>query len=162
MCMFETVAGDVFTLFKPQLSEADEAAMRAELREIQMLQQVVEQADSTLQFKSHHGGVEVIFKNQRHQIITTERQNERYILTSIILKRKQVKQIGRSRILLRLWQRNRETNVVVFSLDKHGQLVGQIEQLAETIDLEELTFYLELLARECDQFEYILTGKDIH
>jgi hypothetical protein len=34
MCTFETVAGDVFTLLKPQLSEADEAAIRAELREI--------------------------------------------------------------------------------------------------------------------------------
>jgi hypothetical protein len=46
-------------------------------------------------------------------------------------------------------------------LNKKGQLRGQIEQLEETIDPEELYFYLEVLARECDQFEYALTGEDI-
>jgi len=50
--------------------------------------------------------------------------------------------------------------VVAFSLNKQGQLVGCIEQLAATIDAAELALYLELLARECDLFEYALTGQD--
>ena len=127
-----------------------------------MLQKVIRQADSPLQFQSHRSGVEVVFKNNRRQVITTERQGNRYVLASVILKRRQVRQIGHSRILARLWQRNRETDVVAFSLNKHGQLVGKIEQLAATIDHTELVYYLELLAQECDQFEHILTGKDVH
>jgi hypothetical protein len=127
-----------------------------------MLQQVINRPDSPLEIKLDIKGVEVIFRNGRSQMITIESQNERYILTSMVLKQNQVKKIGRPQVLARLWSRNRETDVVIYSLDKKGQLVGQIEQLKETIDPEELVFYLEVLARECDQFEYALTGEDIH
>jgi len=72
-----------------------------------------------------------------------------------------VKKIGRAQLLPRIWERNRETAVVAFNLDKRGRLVGQIEQLADTLDLSELAFYIELLARECDRFEYVLSGLDV-
>lgn len=104
--------------------------------------------------------LEIVFPNGRRQRIAVERQREHYVLTSVVLKSRQVEEIGQAEVLTRLWQRNREMNVVAFSLDKRGQLVGRIEQLAETVDCEELTLYLELLARECDQFEYVLTGQD--
>ncbi|HMR67611.1 MAG TPA: hypothetical protein PKE64_26670 [Anaerolineae bacterium] len=126
----------------------------------QLLQQVVQPNDASLEFKPRQTGLEVRFRNGRHQVIEVDRRNEHYVMTSPVLGKHEVEKIGRSRVLARLWQRNRETNVVAFSLDKQGQLVGQIEQLAATIDQEELVFYLELLARECDQFEYALTGED--
>ena len=50
--------------------------------------------------------------------------------------------------------------MVTFTLDKRDRLIGYIEQLIHTTDPEELTFYIELLARECDQFEHVLTGED--
>lgn len=127
----------------------------------QLLQQVVEK-ETGLRISVGEGdrSLEVVFPNGRRQRITVERQGERYILTSVVLKSRQVEELGRTEILLRLWQRNRETNVVTFSVDKRGKLVGRVEQLADTIDSGELTLYLELLARECDQFEYSLTGQD--
>jgi hypothetical protein len=127
----------------------------------QMLLEIINRPDSSLQIKQEAKGIEVTFRNGRRQMITVESQSNRYILTSMVLKQKQVQKIGRSQVLARLWHRNRETDVVTYSLNKKGQLIGQIEQLEETIDPEELYFYLEVLARECDQFEYALTGEDI-
>jgi hypothetical protein len=129
----------------------------------QLLRQIVER-ESGLKISIGEEGrsLEVVFSNGRRQRITVEHQGKRYVLTSVVLKSIQVEKIGRAEILINLWQRNRETNVVAFSLDKRGQLVGQIEQLTEVIDPEETNFYLELLARECDQFEYVLTGQDRH
>jgi hypothetical protein len=38
--------------------------------------------------------------------------------------------------------------------------IGVIEQPVATLDHEELVLYIETLARECDRFEYKLTGSD--
>jgi hypothetical protein len=127
----------------------------------QLLQQITErESDLQVIAKGDMRSLEIVFPNERRQRVAVEHQGERYVLTSVVLKSRQVEEIGRTEVLIRLWQRNRETSVVAFSLDKWGQLVGQIEQLAETIDSEELVFYLKLLARECDQFEYVLAGQD--
>lgn len=127
----------------------------------QLLRQVVQKSELKVEIKKDWRGLLVTFQNERHQHIKISRKQERYVMSSVVLKRKQVEEIGRTQVLARLWQRNRSVNVVTFSLDQSGHLIGQIEQLAETIDVEEFVFYIELLARECDQFEYILTGKDL-
>jgi hypothetical protein len=36
-----------------------------------------------------------------------------------------------------------------------------VEQVAETLDPEELSTYAKWLASECDRLEYILSGKDL-
>lgn len=126
----------------------------------QLLQEIVKGSGLTMKINPDNRGLEVIFPNNRRQKITIERQGDRYLLTSIVLGRQQVEGLGQSEVLTRLWERNREINVIAFSLDKRGRLVGSVEQLAETVDSEELAFYLTLLARECDQFEYALTGRD--
>ena len=38
--------------------------------------------------------------------------------------------------------------------------MGRIEQVAATLQPEERVYYLVLLARECDQFEFALVGVD--
>lgn len=127
----------------------------------QLLRQIVEQQTRLkINMADDRRSLEVVFPNGRRQRMVIERQGERYLLTSVVLTPRQVQEIGRAELLLRLWQRNREINVVAFSLDRPGRLIGQVEQLAETLDLEELALYIELLARECDQFEYTLTGQD--
>jgi hypothetical protein len=126
-----------------------------------LIKQVSSLPNPNAKIKPHPNGAMVIFSNKRRQVIAVDRQNEHYMMTSTALGRARVGRIGRSHILALIWKRNRETNVVAFSLDKQGRLVGQIEQLVETIDLKELAFYIELLARECDQLEYALSGKDL-
>lgn len=127
----------------------------------QLLRQAVQKSELNVDIKKDWRGLLVAFQNGHRQRIKISRKLDRYIISSVVLKCKQVEEIGRTRVLTRLWQRNRNINVVTFSLDQSGQLIGQIEQLAETIDAEEFVFYIELLARECDQFEYALTGKDL-
>jgi hypothetical protein len=127
-----------------------------------LLQEASQKSELAVEIKKNWRGILVKFGNGRHQRVKVSRKRkDRYVMTSIVLKQKQVDEIGRTRILPRLWQRNRSVNVVTFSLSRKGDLIGQIEQVAETIDADELVFYVELLARECDQFEYLLTGKDV-
>ena len=45
------------------------------------------------------------------------------------------------------WQRNAEQEVVSFGFDRRNRLIGQIRHPAEHLDLEELDFYIHLLAR---------------
>jgi len=82
-------------------------------------------------------------------------------MTSVVLGKTRVENIGRATLLPRIWLRNRHTDCVAFMLDRRGRLVGRITQMVETLDPPELAFYIKLLARECDQFEYVLSGQDI-
>jgi len=126
-----------------------------------LIRQVSGLPNPNAEIKPHRNAILVTFSNNRRQALSVDRQNDHYVMTSVVLGRTRVNRVGRSRLLPLLWQRNREANIVAFSLDKRGRLVGQIEQLVETIDPQELVFYIELLARECDQFEYALSGKDL-
>lgn len=104
--------------------------------------------------------VTVILPNDHRQRIAVERRGAHYVLSSVVIGQARVAGLGRAELLPRLWERNRVTNVVAFTLDKRGRLIGQIEQIAETLDLDELATYLHWLARECDGLEYLLTGQD--
>jgi len=59
-----------------------------------------------------------------------------------------------------IWRRNRQTEVVNFTLDGQNRLVGRVDHPAETLDAAELFFYLTRLAVECDRMEYLLTGEN--
>ena len=102
----------------------------------------------------------VEFANTRSQKVFVGRQSEKYVFSSIVLLRSDVDAVGEERLLPLIWAKNRETNVVGFSIDKKRRLVGRIEQLVESLDPEELEFYLLTLARECDVFEHSLGGVD--
>ena len=112
----------------------------------------------TIDINQTEDGVVVEFSNGRQQHINVSQQSELYRLTSVILKRSFVEKIGRGRILPFIWQRNRESNLVAFSLDKRGRLIGSIEQPSKTADASEMLLYLERLAWESDQLEYLLKG----
>ena len=60
----------------------------------------------------------------------------------------------------RVWRKNDVKEVVGFCFDRKDRLLGVIEQPVETVDHEEIEFYVDLLARECDRFKYKLSGKD--
>jgi len=82
--------------------------------------------------------------------------------TSVIVGATRVtKSVKRCRELARLaWRRNAEHEVVTFAFDRRDRLVGQIRHPAEHLDSEELELYVTTLARECDRFEYLLSGSD--
>ncbi len=67
----------------------------------------------------------------------------------------------RRRIAYRAWRLNGSKPLVTFAFDDKDRLIGLIEVPAATLDHEELDLYIETLARECDRFEYALTGADV-
>ena len=48
---------------------------------------------------------------------------------------------------------------MTFAFDDADRLVGLVEVPAATLDDEEFDLYVETLAKECDRFEYALTGQ---
>lgn len=114
----------------------------------------------TIDINQTEDGVVVEFSNGRQQQVSISQHAGQYRLNSVVLKRGYVEKIGRGKILPFIWQRNRESNLVAFGIDKQGRLIGSIEQPSQTADAGEMFLYLEHLAWECDQLEYILRGME--
>lgn len=111
------------------------------------------------------GVAEMTLLGGRKQIVYIERDGSRYMLTSRVLGKQRVENFyekySERGLALAVWNRNNHSGVVEFVFDDTGRLVGRIAQIRETLDREELLFYLQRLAQECDRFEYLLTGKDL-
>lgn len=104
-----------------------------------------------------------LYKGARHHSVLLSRDEERYVFRAAVLSNSEVtrNKHQRRRIARRAWRRNASKALVTFGFDKDDRLVGQIEAPAATLDDDELVLYIETLARECDRFEYVLTGKDV-
>ena len=107
-------------------------------------------------------GLVVSFTDGRKQQIYVKRKRACYTLTSNVLQRAKVDDLGRSNILRTIWTRNHSSKLVGFRLDKSGKLVGYIEHRAESLDPSDLAYCIEVLARECDRLEFVLSGEDVH
>ena len=107
-----------------------------------------------IRVKLHEGG--------RTQSIRVSRDEDRYSFRSVVLPASNVTGNDNHwrRIAYRAWRRNASKSLVTFAFDHGDRLIGQIEVPAATLDHEELDLYIETLARECDRFEYVLTGAD--
>jgi hypothetical protein len=103
-------------------------------------------------------------KGERHQSIVFSRQGDDYVLTTVVLGAARVcRDDKRWRELARLaWRRNAENEIVTYAFDRWHRLVGQIRHPAEFLDYNELELYVRALARDCDRFEYLLTGRDVY
>ncbi len=100
---------------------------------------------------------------ERGQTVQVSTVDEMCVLTSVVLGSRAVTKSNKRwrRLALLAWQRNAEHQLVTFAFDRHDRLVGRIEHPAKYLDPEELELYVNALARECDRFEYLLTGADI-
>lgn len=99
-------------------------------------------------------------RSGRSQIVRFARRKGRYLFSSLVARAGDVKEDRRS-LAFRIWRRNALKPVVTFTIDRWERVIGLIEQPIESMHAGELRFYLETLARECDRFEYILTGTDV-
>lgn len=64
--------------------------------------------------------------------------------------------------LLYAWQRNRLSDLVGFTIDGKGRLVGESWIPLEGLTPAELRLYLHELARVCDWHEFRLTAQDLY
>ena len=108
----------------------------------------------TIQISLHEGG--------RSQTVHVSQEEDRYVFRSVVLSSAAATRTRnrRRRIAYRAWRRNGSKPLVTFAFDYQDRLIGLIEVPAATLDHEELDLYIETLARECDRFEYVLTGGD--
>jgi hypothetical protein len=98
----------------------------------------------------------------REQRVRLSIDGDDYVLTSVILGSRAVTRRPKRwrQLALLAWQRNAEHQLVTFAFDGRDRLVGQIRHRREFLDVEELELYVNVLAQECDRFEYLLTGTD--
>ena len=101
-------------------------------------------------------------RTNRAQRVHLSESDEDYVFSSIVLGGRTVTRRRKRwhQLTLLAWQRNAEHQLVTFAFDRRHRLVGQIRHRKESLDVEELELYVEALARECDRFEYLLTGRD--
>ncbi len=101
---------------------------------------------------------------ERGQTVQVSTVDEMCVLTSVVLGARAVTKSHKRwrRLALLAWQRNAEHQIVTFAFDRQDRLVGRIEHPVKYLDPEELELYVNALARECDRFEYLLTGADLY
>jgi hypothetical protein len=101
-------------------------------------------------------------KRGRTQVVHFERIEDRYVFRSVVLPPRHVTATDKEwrRLAYLTWCRNATKDLVAFAFDAANALIGVIEVPAATLDREELQMYVETLAKECDRFEYALTGED--
>ncbi len=129
---------------------------------------LIERIDNTIQKKklpwirSGRSVIVELCEDGRKQRIRLKRDKDIYVFYSMIHKGSLIKgKRLRREIAYRAWRKNDMKDLVTFAFDDRGNLIGVIEQPVLTLDHEELKLYIETLARECDRFEYILTGDDV-
>ena len=117
-------------------------------------------AHEGLPWKRKGDRVKISFASDgRSQVVHLARRQDRYVFHSVVARTDAVNEDRRS-LAFRIWRRNALKPVVLFTIDQRDRVIGLIDQPVRSMRAKELKFYLETLARECDRFEYILTGED--
>ena len=126
-----------------------------------MIREVAEAQEKDWDFED--AAVVVHWKQvNRKQKIKFRRRRDSYEFRSTVLPAAQVTRTKRTRreLACRTWERNGQKSLVTFAFDKGDRLIGRIIHPVGTLDPDELVLYIEALAKECDRFEYLLTGGD--
>lgn len=95
----------------------------------------------------------------RSHVVHVARKKDRYVFWSVVADAHAEDQDRRA-LARCIWRRNALKPVVMFTIDSRDRIIGRIDQPVESLHAREIEFYLETLARECDRFEYVLTGAD--
>ena len=110
-----------------------------------------------------HGSTIAVDLSQsgRSQQVLLQRQNDLYVFRSVVVGSEFVTRSDTTwrELAHRVWRKNALKELVTFAFDEMDRLIGFIEQPVATLDHEELKLYIEVVARESDRLEYILTGK---
>lgn len=102
--------------------------------------------------------IDVFFQDQRKQRVYVDKPADGAIrIWSIVATRRALKSLNTP--LLDAWRRNRLSELVGFTIDSHGRMIGE-SWIPMGISLSEWRFYVDNIARSSDRFEYLITGAD--
>ena len=96
-------------------------------------------------------------ETRRHRIVVRDMPDV-FELTGVVIRTSAVEKIPD--VSLRIWRRNRATELIGFKVDQKGRLVGEAWIPKAGLSRDEFLFYVKHFASECDLFEYHLTGQD--
>lgn len=102
-------------------------------------------------------GVEVTIARSRKHRITVDDCGDALRLTGVVVGSRRSERDG---LEVEVWQRNRRLMLVGMRFDKQGRLVGESWVPKAGLVADEFLVYVRTLARECDRFEFQLTGED--
>lgn len=102
--------------------------------------------------------VDVLKDDGRKHRIHVQDSGDAYLLTGIVVRQAVLNAMHDPD--RRMWQRNRAMQLVGFTLNTKGQIVGKALVPKTGLQREEFLLYLHRVAIECDQLEYQLTGRD--
>ena len=99
----------------------------------------------------------------RTQKIRISQSNDAYEFTSVVARVKDVAGRGnesRNALLFRILCRNALKPIVFLYIDGRDRVVGKVTCPIDSTHSGEIEFYLTTLSRDCDRFEYVLSGLD--
>ena len=98
----------------------------------------------------------------RRQTVSISRDGDDYVFKSVVLDWPEVTRTHKQwrESARKTWLLNADHELVSFCFDNSDRMIGQIRHPAKYLDLEEMALYIQVLARECDRMEYLLSGKD--
>jgi len=101
-----------------------------------------------------------LWKDGRRQRVYVESRDRSVRFRSIAASSTHVKQSERYWRELRVWRKNASKEIVGFAFDRRDRLIGCAEHPATRLTDRDLRMYIEVVARECDRLEFLLTGDD--
>lgn len=104
------------------------------------------------------GAIRVRLETGRRQTIKGEDRGDCILLTSVVTGAAVCREL--TDVALSAWIRNRAVSLVGFRIDARGRLVGEMWVPKTGLTPEELDDLVDHIARECDRFEFQLTGAD--
>lgn len=107
--------------------------------------------------------IEVRLPGRTRQVIAVSEEADALRCTSVIAGSKTIAAAAEHDSPLRYaWARNRLSDLVGFSVDFGGRLIGEVWIPTTGLTAEEIHVYLHELARVCDWHEFRLTGVDAY
>jgi len=100
----------------------------------------------------------VSLPGQRRHRVRVADEADCLVLSAMVARAAILEAVDRP--ILWAWRRNRGTRLVGFRLDARDALIGEARVPKAGISGEEFRTYVNAVARECDRFEYLLTGQD--
>jgi hypothetical protein len=101
----------------------------------------------------------VALENGRKHVVRMRETELAFEMHTIVAQAAKVRNVPE--LPLRIWQRNRATQLVGFRKDSRGRVCAEGWVPKAGLTAEEFQFVLHRVAVESDRFEFILTGRDI-
>lgn len=98
--------------------------------------------------------------DQRQHVVHVEREEDHVRIWAVVVPPRIAREIDD--LDLRLWEANRFRELIGFTVDRRGRIIGEAFVHTAGLTEDEWSFYVETLASSCDRLEHVLTGREVY